>query len=62
MVLGGYDSTVIEPGKYHEYTPMALDTGFFVVKVGRGAKTRPKNIPKNVLQKMGFFRKTLCPI
>lgn len=33
MVLGGYDSTVIEPGEYHEYTPAKLDTGFFVVDV-----------------------------
>lgn len=39
MVLGGYDSTLIEPGEYHQYTPTTLDTGFFVVEVRRGLKT-----------------------
>lgn len=33
MVLGGYDSNVIEPGEYHEYTPVTLTTGFYVVEV-----------------------------
>ncbi|CAM9696261.1 unnamed protein product, partial [Scytosiphon promiscuus] len=33
MVLGGFDPELVKPGASHEFTPITVDTGFYVVQV-----------------------------